>query len=477
MPSNNPIRTIIRIILYIQKYDEKIQRQLQNKFTQYYSENLIVYQNKQNNNYLNFNIMFIVLLLQSFNCQISIIQPKSFANNYKSVDQIVPFSNYQNQSGFLEISESINNCKLNQSEDLSYKIILSNSSCDPNVQVEIAAKLNASIIILTKLFKQLNNHPTIVTIIARDEEYAAVTDYLYNQRKLSSIEQGPAIFVKFQVENVQIKTRFGSGISLDVALIVDNIESYSKLFQIKQYLNIFQSTQIDINVIYHMLSAYDTNNNSLITKNCYGQGKYCYSSERYGMKQPGQEVLNEIIRQSCLRALNQTSWWTYMYQFGLKCADNFQLQKCSYEIMMEYQLEQDVVDKCFQQSFNTSQSYESENYILRQYAEYQYNQTYSTYLYNNTYFSEEDSLISNICYDKSHAPSFCKIKQWQSQSYIYYQRLLMDYLYYLMGIGFFTLLISLQIRNQNQKKTLIQTVQKETLYESQQLVKSDDFEL
>ncbi|CAK61079.1 unnamed protein product (macronuclear) [Paramecium tetraurelia] len=167
----------------------------------------------------------------------------------------------------------------------------------------------------------------------------------YSTRIGDNLDDKVFILVKF---DVQKKER----IDVLLNLKVNDRDSYRVIDEFSDYYNLLQKENVNYTLVYEIFSTNTTETEHFTDPdNCICSRRYCAEDPDGAGIATGKNIIQEIIRQTCIFKLYADQFFQYMDKFNFQCSKPQAYSTCGSKIITNLQISADEINKCRDDSF------------------------------------------------------------------------------------------------------------------------------
>ncbi|CAD8199430.1 unnamed protein product [Paramecium octaurelia] len=306
-------------------------------------------------------IIFLIVCIVAFvDCKLKVIRPAELVDRLGSKIDIalanfgeIPFGH--RVVGYVDVASPNDACVPLEPAQQSHFVLIERGGCSFVTKVRNAQNAGYSLAIignnndepLSSDFVMADdghgysvNIPSIF-IISRDfqilKEYSTKAGEILDDKVL--------VLVKFDVKK---KERTDVMFSLKV----NDRDSYRVMDEFSEYYNLLVNENVNYTLVYEIF-----NTNTTETEN-FTDADNCICSRRYCAEDPdgtgvatGKNIIEEIIRQTCIFKYYADKYFQYMDKFNFQCSKPQAFYICGSKILTNLQIPADEINKCRDDSF------------------------------------------------------------------------------------------------------------------------------
>ncbi|CAD8106358.1 unnamed protein product [Paramecium primaurelia] len=312
-----------------------------------------------------YKILLLICIITVIQSKLKVLRPSNLINEYidYSISNfgIIPFGH--RLMGLVDLAYPRNGCSDIQPTYGAHFILIERGNCSHVTKVKNAEKAGYQMAIIgnynddpiesdiTMADDGYGYQVTIPSIFIKKKHFTILSEKAKDYQIEDSNDEKIMLLLKFDVvQTDKISVIFG--------LNVQDGESFRIIDEYAPYYNKLEDQNINYTLVYFMMSF----NSTILEINqrdsdCICQNRYCVFDPDGSGIATGRDVVQEILRQTCIFQKYPKKWFSYMDQFNFKCSKPQAYSVCSQQIMEIQGIPKKEIQNCFDESFvdqNTS---------------------------------------------------------------------------------------------------------------------------
>ncbi|CAD8123981.1 unnamed protein product [Paramecium sonneborni] len=191
----------------------------------------------------------------------------------------------------------------------------------------------------------------IPSIFIKKKHFDQLQNKAWNYSIADTNDEKIMLLLKFDVVKSEI-------VSVIFGLNLQDRESFKIIDDFKPYYIKLQDQNINYTLVYSIMNFQsESYKNNETNPDCICQNRYCAFDPDGDAIGTGKDVVNEVLRETCIFQKYPQKWFEYMDQFNFKCTRVQSYSVCSQQVMDMVGIPKQEIKNCFDDSFvdqNTS---------------------------------------------------------------------------------------------------------------------------
>ncbi|CAK59399.1 unnamed protein product (macronuclear) [Paramecium tetraurelia] len=309
-------------------------------------------------------ILFFVCIIALVDCEMKVLRPADLVDRLGSKIQIalpnfgvIPFGH--RLMGYVDMAEPQDGCSALQLAQGSQFILMERGNCSLVSKVMNAERAGYSLAIIgndnerpldSDLVMEDDGQGYLVnipSIIISQRDFFIMRDYVKSLGVVEVSDEKVFTLVKFDVEK---KSRVDVTFSLDVS----DRDSFRVVDEFSEYYDLLKQEDVGYKIVYQILAGNTIGKDieyQIDADNCICSRRYCAIDPDGKGVASGRNIVEEVLRQSCIFQNDGKEYFLYMNAFNFKCTYAQAYNLCGNKIINTLKLSADKINNCIEESF------------------------------------------------------------------------------------------------------------------------------
>ncbi|CAD8162347.1 unnamed protein product [Paramecium octaurelia] len=323
-------------------------------------------------------ILFFVCIVTLVDCEMKVLRPPELVDRLGSKVQnalpnfgVIPFGH--RLMGYVDMAEPNDGCSALQSAYSSQFIMMGRGNCSLVTKVLNAEKAGYSLAIIgnnnespleSDLVMEDDGQGYLVnipSIIISQRDFFIMKDYVKRLGVLEVSDEKVFTLVKFDVQKT-------SRVLVTLSLDVSDRDSYRVVDEFSQYYDLLKNEEVGYKIGYKIFDGNSFGKDldyQIDSDNCICSRRYCAIDPDGEGVASGRNIVEEVLRQSCIFENDGKEYFLYMNAFNFKCTKAQAYNICGNKIINTLKLSADKINNCIETSFlDISNHHVTKNYTI-----------------------------------------------------------------------------------------------------------------